>query len=88
MTYNVLCISNNVTYKINYFLILDYIHFFLTNVTYKINYFLILDYIHFFLTKIDQFDPNLNHCMQKDNNMKLIDILRSNLEVFILIIVA
>ena len=48
------------------------------NVTYKINYFLILDDIHFFLTKINQFDPNLNHCIQ---NMKLIDILRSNLEI-------
>ena len=50
MTYNVLCISNNVTYKINYF-----------------------DYIHFFLIKIN---PNLNHCMQNDNNMKLIDIIK------------
>ena len=56
MIYNVLCISNNVTYKINYFLILDY--------------------IHFFLTKINLFDPNLNHCMQKDNITKLIDIIK------------
>ena len=43
------------------------------NVTYKINYFLILDYIHFFLIKID---PNFNHCMQKDNITKLIDIIK------------